>query len=171
MTMDDFWRLPLSPFPHLFFPSSLLANLLPLLWHPGGPWDDPGTHSGAQERRPWGPDFDFYWFLVDIGIQFWEPWDQSRCLFACLFPGHFSDGSGRWIRTSGASKASIWCGRGCKNELSTEVGIMLISMSTFDDFGVWIWTVWCAKPIICYAFCLHFAPWGTMGRSRGTSEH
>ena len=28
------------------------------LWHPGGPWDDPGDNLGAQERRPWGPGLD-----------------------------------------------------------------------------------------------------------------
>ena len=29
-------------------------------------------HLGAQERRSWGPGFDFYRFGVDFGTSFWE---------------------------------------------------------------------------------------------------
>ena len=39
-----------------------LACLVPLLWRPGGPWDDPWTilgHWKAQGRTLYGPGLDF----------------------------------------------------------------------------------------------------------------
>ena len=45
-----------------------LLCLVPLLWRPGGPWDDPGTllgHEGVKERTLGGPDLDFidFWLI------------------------------------------------------------------------------------------------------------
>ena len=47
-----------------------LACLVPLLWRPGGPWDDPATILGqwrAQGRTLWGPGLDFIDFLMILG--------------------------------------------------------------------------------------------------------
>ena len=47
-----------------------LASLLPSLWHPGGPWDDPGD-LGVQAwifidfRLIWGIHFDSFSGLLD----------------------------------------------------------------------------------------------------------
>ena len=62
--------------------------------------------------------------------------DKNRCLCSCLFPGHLFYDFGVWIWTSGVPKTSIWCQRGCKNKLFTEVGILLILESIIDVFGL-----------------------------------
>ena len=52
-----------------------LACLVPLLWRPGGPWDDPGTilgHWRAQGRTLRGPGSDFIDFFNDLGDPFGE---------------------------------------------------------------------------------------------------
>ena len=48
-----------------------LACLVPLLWRPGGPWDDPGTLEGTR-KDPGRSRLGFYWFFVDFGNPFWE---------------------------------------------------------------------------------------------------
>ena len=48
---------------------SHLACLVPLLWRPGGPWDDPGTLEGTR-KDPVGSRLGFYRFFVDFGDPF-----------------------------------------------------------------------------------------------------
>ena len=48
-------------------PWLLFGCLVPLLWRPGGPWEDPGTilgHGRAQGRTLLGPGSDFIDFLM-----------------------------------------------------------------------------------------------------------
>ena len=59
-----------------------LACLVPLLWRPGGPWDDPGTilgrswddpgTLGGTRKGPVRSRLGFYRFFVDFGDPFWE---------------------------------------------------------------------------------------------------
>ena len=46
-----------------------LACLVPLLWRPGGPWDDPGTLEGTR-KDPVRSRLGFYRFFVDLGEPF-----------------------------------------------------------------------------------------------------
>ena len=46
-----------------------LACLVPLLWRPGGPWDDPGTLEGTR-KDPVRSRLGFYRFLGDLGDRF-----------------------------------------------------------------------------------------------------
>ena len=68
LDFGHFWRcilLVLVPKPIVWQACGLHFGIL------GGP----GTiqeHLGAQERRPWGPGFDFYRFLVEFGTLFWK---------------------------------------------------------------------------------------------------
>ena len=57
-----------------------LACLVPLLWRPGGPWDDPGTILGRSwddpgklegtRKGPVTSRLGFYQFFVDFGDPF-----------------------------------------------------------------------------------------------------
>ncbi len=73
-----------------------LACLVPLLWRPGGPWDDPGTilgHWRAQGRTLWGPGLDFIDFLMILGTHsesFLNIFGQKKKNLPYLFPGCFS---------------------------------------------------------------------------------
>ena len=75
-----------------------LACLVPLLWRPGGPWDDPGTilgHWRAQGRTLWGPGLDFIDFLMiwaPILKAFWAFLDNKRIFFHVDFQVVFSVG-------------------------------------------------------------------------------
>ncbi len=62
-----------------------LACLVPPLWHPGGPWDDPGA-PGSTRKETLGSRLGF---LSILDESFSGTLDQNRCLFSCLFPGHF----------------------------------------------------------------------------------
>jgi hypothetical protein len=42
---------------------------VPLLWRPGGPWDDPGTLEGTR-KDPVRSRLGFYRFLGDLGDRF-----------------------------------------------------------------------------------------------------
>ena len=72
-----------------------LACLVPLLWRPGGPWDDPGTilgHWRAQGRTLWGPGLDFIDFLMILGTHsesFLGIFGPKNKIFSYLFPGCF----------------------------------------------------------------------------------
>ena len=90
-----------------------------------GAWE----HTEGDLGGP-GLDFNRFW----IG-QFWH----NNCLFwhACLQVTFFKDFGVR-IWTSGAPESSIWCGRYCKNQLFTYVGIMLILVSFLHGFR-WFW--------------------------------
>ena len=46
-----------------------LACLVPLLYRPGGPWDDPGT-LGNTKKDTVRSRLGFYQFLVDLGDPF-----------------------------------------------------------------------------------------------------
>ena len=77
-----------------------LACLVPLLWRPGGPWDDPGTIPGRSwddpgtlegtRKDPVRSRLGFYRFLVDLGDSFREIcgyiWTENM-IFSYLFPG------------------------------------------------------------------------------------
>ena len=72
-----------------------LACLVPLLWRPGGPWDDPGTilgHWRAQGRTLWGPGLDFIDLLMILGSHsesFSGIFSPKKKFFSYLFPGCF----------------------------------------------------------------------------------
>ena len=72
-----------------------LACLVPLLWRPGGPWDDPGTilgHWRVQGRTLWGPGLDFIDFLMILGTHsesFLGIFRPEKKFFSYLFPGCF----------------------------------------------------------------------------------
>ena len=73
-----------------------LACLVPLLWRPGGPWDDPATILGqwrAQGRTLWGPGLDL-WLFDDFGDPFWELfgyfWIKKEVFFHIYFQVAFS---------------------------------------------------------------------------------
>ena len=83
-----------------------LACLEPLLWRPGGPWDDPGAilgrswddpgkilgHWRAQGRTLWGPGLDFVDFLMILGTHsesFFGIFSPNKKIFSCLFSGCF----------------------------------------------------------------------------------
>ena len=87
----------------------------------------------------------------DLGIQAWifmgfgrvsvhyfgsfsRTLDKNTCLCYACFQVTFLNDFGVWIWTSGDSKPSIWCEMGCKNQLFTEVGILMILGSFFDVF-------------------------------------
>ena len=58
-----------------------LACLVPLLWRPGGPWDDPGTLEGTR-KDPVRSRLGFYRFCNDL--------DQKKiCSYLC--PSSLSD--------------------------------------------------------------------------------
>ena len=46
-----------------------LAWLVPRLWRPRGPWDDPGTLEGTR-KDPVRSRLGFYRFVVDLGDRF-----------------------------------------------------------------------------------------------------
>ena len=86
-----------------------LACLEPLLWRPGGPWDDPGAilgrcwddpgtilgHWRAQGRTLWGPGLDFVGFLMILGTHsdsFLGIFRQKRRPFHIYFQVAFSVG-------------------------------------------------------------------------------
>ena len=75
-----------------------LACLVPLLWRPGGPWDDPGTilgHWRAQGRTLWGPGLDFIDFLMILGTHsesFLGIFRQQKSFFHIYFQVVFSVG-------------------------------------------------------------------------------
>ena len=109
----------------------------------------------APNLAPWGPSSDAgglgstrketlgvqAWISIDFGrisgrhldvfVQLWH----NNCLFwhACLQVTFFKDFGVR-IWTSGAPESSIWCGRYCKNQLFTYVGIMSILVSFLHGF-------------------------------------
>ena len=46
-----------------------LTGLVPPIWDPWGPLDDPEP-LGAQEARPWGSGLDFCRFWINSGTPF-----------------------------------------------------------------------------------------------------
>ena len=72
---------------------------------------------------------------LDVFGKLWH----NNCVFwhACLQVTFFKDFGVR-IWTSGAPESSIWCGRYCKNQLFTYVGIMSILVSFLHGFR-WLW--------------------------------
>ena len=46
-----------------------LSRLVPRLWRPGGPWDDPGTLEGAR-KDPVRSKFGFCRFFINFGDPF-----------------------------------------------------------------------------------------------------
>ena len=83
-----------------------LACLVPLLWRPGGPWDDPGAilgrswdDPGTLEGTRKGPvrfRLGFYRFFGDFGDPFWELFlvllDKRSSFFHIYFQVRFSVG-------------------------------------------------------------------------------
>ena len=73
-----------------------LACLVPLLWRPGGPWDDPATILGqwrAQGRTLWGPGLDFIDFLMILGTyseSFFGIFGSKKKLFSYFVQVAFS---------------------------------------------------------------------------------
>ena len=118
-----------------------LACLLRPLWHLGDHRAMQGD-LGAHGRRPWGSRLGFLSILegfrsrhLNVFGQLWH----NNCVFwhACLQVTFFKDfGVSIWM--SGAPEPSIWCGRYCKKQLFTYVGIMSILVSFLHGFR-WLW--------------------------------
>ena len=143
ITMDtlspglDFYRFLVDFVAH----GCYLACLVPLLWRPGGPWDDPGTilgHWRTQGRTLWGPglDFtDFCWFRGPFLRVCWVLVDQKRRFFHIYFQVAFSDDFWVWIWVSGIAKTGIWQGRYCKNQLSQKLELVWFQGRFFMILG------------------------------------
>ena len=121
--------------------TSHLACLLRLIWHLGDHRAMQGG-LGAHGRKPWGSRLGFQSILegfrgrhLDVFGQFWH--NNCRFWHACLQVTFFKDFGVR-IWTSGAPESRIWCGRYCKNQVFTYVGIMLILVSFLHGFR-WFW--------------------------------
>ena len=50
-------------------PRRVLACSVPVLWRPGGPWDDPGTLRSTR-KDTLRSRLGFYRFLADLGVPF-----------------------------------------------------------------------------------------------------
>ena len=100
-----------------------LACLVPLLWRPGGPRDDPG----------------FYRFFVDLGNPFWKLfgylWTNKGIIFHTYFQVAFSDDFWVWIWVSGIGMPSILQGRYCKNQLSQKLDFLWFQCQFFMILG------------------------------------
>ena len=67
-------------------------------------------------------------------IAFRAPWTKIGVFFSACFQVTFSNDFRGLNLDFWVSKPSIWCERGCKNQLFTEVGILMILVSFFDVF-------------------------------------
>ena len=121
-----------------------LACLVPLLWRPGGPWDDPGSilgHWRAQGRALWGPGLDFIDFLVILGTHsesFFGTFGQKKQFFSYLFPGCFFCwflGLNLGVRAC-KNKHLAW--KVLQKSTFAEIGFLVIPGSFFHDFR-WPW--------------------------------
>ena len=105
-----------------------------------------GDHVAIQGVQTW-IFIDFWWISGPHFESFSGTLNQNWCLFSCLFPGHFS-------KRFWGLNLDVWCSKnknlvwdGCKNQLFTEVGILLFRGSIFDVFG-WPWDQfsWLLRP-------------------------
>ena len=125
-----------------------LAGLVAPFWHPGRPLWHFGSHRSNRK------DILGSWvgFLLILG-GFRDPilraflvlWSNTGDLFMFFTRFFFNDFLG-WIWSCGAWKTRIWCERVCKNQLVTDVRILLISVSFFGDFsslGISFHDFWC----------------------------
>ena len=112
-----------------------LACLVPLLWRPGEPWDDPGTilgHWRAQGRTLWGLGLDFIDFLLILGthsesfLGTFGPYLFPGCDF-CWFLG-LNSGVWDWKSMHLAWKV-------LQKSTFAEIGFLVIPGSIFHDFG------------------------------------
>ena len=117
-----------------------LACLVPLLWRPGRPWDDPEPilgHWKAQGRTLWGPGSDFIDFSLILGTHsgsFLGTLELKKHFCSYLFPGcflwcFFGLNLGVW---DWKNKHLAW--KVLQKSTSVEIGFLMISGSIFHDF-------------------------------------
>ena len=133
MLISRFWtRMRSLSVPKICYLAGLEHNLTP--WGTMGrsrdSWEDTKGHLGVQTWI----FIDFLWISGPHFESFSGTLNKNRCFFSCLFPGHFS----KRFWGLNLDVSSIWCERDCKNQVSIEVGILLILRLTFDVFG-WPW--------------------------------
>ena len=121
-----------------------LACLVPLLWRPGVPWDDPGTilgHWRAQGRTLWGPGLDSIDFLLISATDFESflgSFGPKKKIFSYLFSGCFFWwflGLNLGVRDC-KNKHLAW--KVLQKSTFAEIGFLVIPGTFFHDFG-WPW--------------------------------
>ena len=107
-------------------PNCHLTCLLPPLWRPGGPWDDPGASGSTRNdtlRSRLKLLLIFGGFRDPILKACWAPW-TNKCVFcSACFQASFSDDFWLCIWVSGIGERSIWHEMYCKNQLSQKLDL------------------------------------------------
>ena len=129
-----------------------LAGLVAPFWHPGSPLlHIGGALGGYRSSRKdilgsrVGFSLSLCWFRDPILRAFLVLWNNTGD-FSMFFTRFFFNDFLGWIWSCGAWKTRIWCERVCKNQLVTDIRIMLISVSFFMFFsglGLSFHDFWC----------------------------
>ena len=110
-------------------PWLLFGCLAPLLWLPGGPWDDPGTLEGTRKDTA-RSRHGFYRFFDDLGDPFWEFfehfWTKKKVFFISISRLFFLLVFGSKFGCLGLEKQAVG---------TEEIGFLVIPESIFHDFG------------------------------------